>query len=99
MLQVAEALRVIHGEGIHAVHDRHRALADRLRRGARELGLALLFPRLCNFSWTLTALRAPEYARPSDIRDRVKARGILCAAALGRYVNEGFRVGHMGDIR
>ena len=33
------------------------------------------------------------------MRDGLKARGILTAAALERYQPSAFRIGHMGDIR
>ena len=36
---------------------------------------------------------------PVPVREKLKARGILTAAGLGRFQSEGFRIGHMGDIR
>ena len=37
--------------------------------------------------------------RFGTIRDRLKARGILTAAGMGRFSESAFRIGHMGDIR
>jgi aspartate aminotransferase-like enzyme len=99
MLQVAEALRMIHEEGLTNVYARHAAMADRARRGAAELGLAPQCPDLMRRSATLTAIALPSDVAPKPFRDRIKAEGILTAAGLGPYEATGFRIGHMGDIR
>jgi aspartate aminotransferase-like enzyme len=95
-LQVAEALRIIHEEGLKEVFCRHTAMSDRTRRAAADLGLALQCPGFGRQSATMTAL---AFAAPASVRDGLKARGILTAAGLGRFQTEGFRIGHMGDIR
>jgi aspartate aminotransferase-like enzyme len=95
-LQIAEALRMIHEEGLNTVFRRHTAMSVRARKRANELGLALQCPSFGRHSATLTALSA---ASPGPLREKLKARGILTAAGLGRFQAEGFRIGHMGDIR
>ena len=99
VLQVAEALRMIHEEGVDAVFARHAALAERVRRGIGSLGLLLHCPRLPALSATMTAIALPAGIEPRPFRERVKARGILTAGGLGPYETTGFRIGHMGDIR
>ena len=99
VLQVAEALRMIHEEGLDAVYERHAALARRVREGARELGLSLQCPDLPGFSNTMTAIAVPAGIEPRALRERIKARGILTAGGLGPFESLGFRIGHMGDIR
>ncbi|MFI5245843.1 MAG: pyridoxal-phosphate-dependent aminotransferase family protein [Gemmatimonadales bacterium] len=99
VLQVAEALRQMHEEGLERVYGRHAQLAERARRGAAELGLALQCPDLGAFSSTLTAISAPAGLTPADLRDGMKARGVLTAGGLGKYKAVAFRIGHMGDIR
>jgi aspartate aminotransferase-like enzyme len=99
MLQVAEALRMIHEEGFANVLTRHREMAERTRAGARALGMSLQCPALSHRASTLTALSLPTGAAPADVRAALKARGILTAAGLGPYQATGFRIGHMGDIR
>lgn len=99
VLQVAEALRMIHEEGLEAVYTRHTEMGQRCRDGARELGLALQCPDLAAHSATLTAIALPSNVAPKPFRDRIKAQGILTAAGLGKYEPTGFRIGHMGDIR
>ena len=99
VLQVAEALRLIHEEGLDAVYARHTALAARVREGVDSLGLSLQCPELPEFSATMTAIALPTGVEPRRFRDRIKARGILTAGGLGPYESTGFRIGHMGDIR
>jgi aspartate aminotransferase-like enzyme len=99
VLQVAEALRLLHEEGLDHVCRRHAQMADRARRGAAELGLSLQCPDLGAFSTTLTAIAAPAGIAPREIRDGIRRRGVLTAGGLGKYKDTAFRIGHMGDIR
>lgn len=99
VLQVAEALRMIHEEGLASVFARHAAMALRVREGVAALGLTMQCPEIVRRSATLTAIALPGSVEPKAFRDRIKARGILTAAGLGPYATCGFRVGHMGDIR
>jgi aspartate aminotransferase-like enzyme len=98
-LQVAEALRMIHEEGLDTVVARHASLAARARAGVLELGLGIQCPSFANHSATLTAVALPPSLTPAIVRDGLKARGILTAAGLGHFQPCAFRVGHMGDIR
>jgi aspartate aminotransferase-like enzyme len=99
VLQVAEALRMIHEEGFANVLTRHREMAERTRAAAGELGMSLQCPALSHRASTLTALSLPTGVAPADVRAALKARGILIAAGLGPYQATGLRIGHMGDIR
>lgn len=99
VLQLAEAVRTIHEEGLPRVFDRHAAMAARVREGVRELGLEMQCPALESYAWTVTAIALPSHIAPAALRDGLKARGILTAAGLGRFQPGGFRIGHMGDIR
>lgn len=99
MLQVAEALRMMHEEGLDRVYARHEAMAALTRRRVAELGLSLQMPTLTHHSATLTAIACPAGVAPKTVRDPLKARGILTAAGLGPHEPNAFRIGHMGDIR
>jgi len=99
VMQVAEALRMIHEEGLLNVYDRHAAMARRVREGVAELGLSMQCPALERCANTVTAIALPPTVEPRAIREALKARGIWTAAGLGRYERGGFRIGHMGDIR
>lgn len=99
VLQLAEALRMIHEEGLARVFDRHSQMAARVRDGVRDLGLELQCPALDRYAATVTAIALPPQVAPSTVRDGLKARGIYTAGALGGFQSSGFRIGHMGDVR
>ncbi|MBI4499598.1 MAG: alanine--glyoxylate aminotransferase family protein [Gemmatimonadetes bacterium] len=97
--QVAEALAMIHDEGLERGFRRHEDMAALTRKRAGELGLQLQCPRLEQFSPTVTAIAVPPGVQPSTLRERLKRRGILTAAGLGIFAASGFRIGHMGNIQ
>lgn len=99
VLQVVEALRMIHEEGVDAVFRRHADMSRRLREGLADLGLARQCPNLQRESTTLTAVLAPPDLPPKLLRAALEERGILVAEGLGPYDATAFRIGHMGDIR
>ena len=99
VLQIAESLRMIHEEGVDDVLRRHAEMSQRVRDGARELGLELQCGALKRYASTVTAIALPEALTPAVVRDGLKARGILTAAGLARFQPTAFRIGHMGDIR
>lgn len=99
VLQVAEALRMLHEEGLGGVFQRHARMADMARTGASSLGFEPQCRALRNRSTTLTAIALPAELPPAHVRDGLKARGILTAAGLDRFQSSAFRIGHMGDIR
>jgi alanine-glyoxylate transaminase/serine-glyoxylate transaminase/serine-pyruvate transaminase len=99
ILQVSEALSMMHEEGLEAVYTRHEEMAALTRRRVAEMGLALQCPDLDGFSATVTAVGLPPEIPPKVLRDRLKKGGILTAAGLGMFEPRGFRIGHMGDIR
>ena len=99
MLQVVEALRMIHEEGVERVWRRHAEMSQRLREGLSGFGLARQCPNLQRESTTLTAVLAPAGVAPKAIRAALEERGILVAEGLGPYDATAFRIGHMGDIR
>jgi serine---pyruvate transaminase len=99
VLQVAEALRMMHEEGLANVYERHSAMAGRVRNGVAELGLSMQCAALERYGTTMTAIALPPGVEPRAIRDALKARGIWTAAGLAKYERVGFRIGHMGDIR
>ena len=99
MLQVAEALRAIHEEGMANVFARHEALGEHARARVAALGLAVQCQGFQRFAPTLTAVAAPRGVSAQALRDALEARGILVAEGLGPFASSAFRIGHMGDIR
>jgi aspartate aminotransferase-like enzyme len=99
VLQMAEALRMLHEEGVGEVHARHARMATLARAGTEALGLAPQCPQLRGRATTLTAIALPADLPPQRLCDGIKARGILTAAGLDKFKDNSFRIGHMGDIR
>lgn len=99
IMQVAEALRMVHEEGIDAVFRRHADMAAMTHRGIAALGLQHQCPSLTRRSTTVTAVALPAGRTPAQVRDPLKSRGILVAGGLEHFQASAFRIGHMGDIR
>jgi len=99
VLQVAEALRLLHEEGLDRVHARHARMANACQARAAAMGLGAQCPGLARTAHTLTTLALPDGIPPSTVRQALKSRGILTAAGLERYQSTAIRIGHMGDIR
>lgn len=99
VLQLAEALRMIHAEGLDAVLRRHEENAALVRHGIAEMGLAHQCSGLGQLAPTVTTIALPAGVAPKDVRDGLKAQGILTASAMGEYESAAIRIGHMGDIR
>jgi aspartate aminotransferase-like enzyme len=99
VMQVAEALRMIHEEGTDAVVRRHADMAAMVHGAMAALGLKHQCPSLTRRSTTVTAIALPPDRPPAQVRDAMKTRGILVAGALEHFQPTAFRIGHMGDIR
>lgn len=99
VLQLLEAFRIIHEEGVGAVFRRHRAMADRTRARAGEFGFTLQGPEIVERSPTLSALQVPPGVDALALRAGVRDRGIQMAVGLGDFKPRCIRIGHMGDIR
>jgi aspartate aminotransferase-like enzyme len=99
VMQVGEALRMIHEEGIDTVFRRHADMAAMVHHAMAALGLKHQCPSLMRRSTTVTAIALPPDHPPAQVRDDMKARGLLVAGALEHFQPTAFRIGHMGDIR
>jgi len=99
VLQLLEAVRMIHEEGMESVFTRHQAMANRVRGRAADLGYRLQGPGILDRSPTLTALQVPDAADPAALRAQVRDAGIQIAGGLGEFKSNCIRIGHMGDIR
>jgi len=99
MLQVAEALRMIHEEGLDRVLERHELMGAAARRGVTALGLSMQCPELKAYAPTVTAVALPGGTSPLAVREHLVESGIETAEALGPYGDTALRIGHMGDIR
>ncbi|SMX43037.1 pyridoxal-phosphate-dependent aminotransferase family protein [Maliponia aquimaris] len=93
------ALDRLHAEGLHAVHTRHRRLAEGLRRGVEALGLSLVAEWRTTCSDTVTAVRVPEGVDAREVlRIAEDDYNAAFGAGLGPLAGKAFRIGHLGDI-
>jgi len=83
-------------EGLAAIVARHKLLAQRLRKGVRQLGLGLLASN-ADASPTVTAVRLPEGMPASEVKRRLSAEhGIAVASGKGALKDRVLRIAHMG---
>ena len=99
MLQVTEALRMMHEEGLDEVYRRHAAMGEWTRARVSSMGLTLQSAGFRQFASTVTAMTVPAGLPPQQLRDALELRGVLVAEGLGPFAGSCVRIGHMGDIR
>ena len=94
-----EAVRMLLEEGLSNVLDRHRRLAEGVRRAVAAWGLANLCARPEWYSNSLTAVVVPQGA-DSDAVVRVAAGrlNLSLGVGLGRVKGKVFRIGHLGAL-
>jgi alanine-glyoxylate transaminase / serine-glyoxylate transaminase / serine-pyruvate transaminase len=97
IVAVAEALRMVHGEGLEARFARHRRQAAAFRAGLAALGVALFTADDCRAA-TLSVALLPDGVDDATFRARAAARGAVLAGGLGPIAGKAFRLGHMGNI-
>ena len=97
IVALAEALRILHAEGLEARFARHARIAHAFRAGLEALGLACFTDATCRAN-TLSVVRLPEGVADADFRREVAARGVVVAGGLGPVAGKAFRLGHMGNI-
>ena len=97
IVALAEALRVVHAEGLPARFARHARIARAFRAGLEAMGLALFTDAGCRAD-TLSVVLLPEGVADAAFRGEVAARGVVVAGGLGPIAGKAFRLGHMGNI-
>ena len=97
VVALAEALRMIHREGLAARFARHGRIAQAVRAGLEALGLSL-FTAAGSRADTLSVILLPAGVEDLAFRKAMAARGIVVAGGLGPIAGKAFRLGHMGNI-
>jgi len=93
------ALERMAQEGLEAVFERHRRVGERMRQGAKALGLSLLASDERYASNTVTAINGPEGVNVGDLLKRLRERhDIVLASGQGKLTGKIFRVGHLGFV-
>jgi aspartate aminotransferase-like enzyme len=94
VLALEEALKMIDEEGLAAVHERHRRLAQATRAAALALGFGVFSP---SPSHAVTALTPPAGIEAGAVVKRLReTHGIVIAGGQDQLKGRILRVGHMG---
>jgi alanine-glyoxylate transaminase/serine-glyoxylate transaminase/serine-pyruvate transaminase len=96
---LAEAIDMLHEEGLENVFARHDRLAEATRRAVRTWGLEILCKEPKHYSSTITAIFLPEGHNADQFRATALDNfDISYGASFGPYAGKYFRIGHLGDI-
>jgi aspartate aminotransferase-like enzyme len=96
---LAEALEMIHQEGLPQVLARHRRLSSALRSGCEALGLARFASADAVLSSTVVCQRVPEPLPGGDIvRIMYQRHGTVIAGARNKLSGRVIRIGTMGSF-
>jgi alanine-glyoxylate transaminase/serine-glyoxylate transaminase/serine-pyruvate transaminase len=96
---LAEAIDMLHEEGLENVFARHDRLAEATRRAVKTWGLELLCKEPKHYSSTITAILMPEGHNADQFRaTALENFDIAYGASFGPYTGKYFRIGHLGDI-
>ena len=96
---LAEAIDMLHEEGLDAVFARHRRHAEATRRAVSTWGLEVQCLEPKDFSPVLTAVRLPDGHDADAFRATVlDAFDMSLGNGLGRIAGKVFRIGHLGDF-
>ena len=96
---LAEAIDMLHEEGLERVFSRHRRHAEATRAAVAAWGLEVLSLSPAHHSPVLTAVLMPEGHDADRFRAMVLDRfDMSLGSGLGKIAGKVFRIGHLGDI-
>ncbi|MWA08559.1 aminotransferase class V-fold PLP-dependent enzyme [Streptomyces sp. BA2] len=96
---LAEALRMLHDEGLPEVFARHDRHAAATRTAVRGWGLEVLCADDREHSSSLTAVLMPEGQDADKVREIILERfDMSLGAGLGKLAGRIFRIGHLGHL-
>jgi alanine-glyoxylate transaminase / serine-glyoxylate transaminase / serine-pyruvate transaminase len=95
---LAEAIDMLHEEGLENVFARHDRHAEATRRAARTWGLEILCKEPRHYSSSLTALMMPAGHDADAFRKAALEHfDISLGTGLSKVAGKVFRIGHLGD--
>ncbi len=95
---LAEAIDMLHEEGLENVFARHDRHAEATRRAVRGWGLEILCREPRDYSSSLTAVVMPDGHNADDFRAKaLDAFDISLGTGLTKLSGKVFRIGHLGD--
>jgi alanine-glyoxylate transaminase/serine-glyoxylate transaminase/serine-pyruvate transaminase len=95
---LAEAIDMLHEEGLDRVFARHIRHGEATRRAVRAWGLEILCKDERAYSPVLTAILMPQGYDADNFRKvALEHFDISLGAGLGKIAGKVFRIGHLGD--
>jgi alanine-glyoxylate transaminase/serine-glyoxylate transaminase/serine-pyruvate transaminase len=95
---LAEAIDMLHEEGLGNVFARHDRLAEGTRRAVRAWGLDILCKDPKYYSSVLTAVTMPEGHNADALRKTaLESFDVSLGTGLSKVAGKVFRIGHLGD--
>src|SRR5262245_47354622 len=95
---LAEAIDMLHEEGLTQVFARHDRHAEAVRRAVRAWGLEILCREPKYYSSTLTAVLMPEGHNADAFRNQALEQfDVSLGTGLTKVAGRVFRIGHLGD--
>jgi len=95
---LAEAIHMLHEEGLENVFARHDRHAEATRRAAKAWGLEILCKEPRHYSSSLTALMMPAGHDADNFRKvALEHFDVSLGTGLSKVAGKVFRIGHLGD--
>jgi alanine-glyoxylate transaminase/serine-glyoxylate transaminase/serine-pyruvate transaminase len=95
---LAEAIDMLHEEGLDNVFARHDRHAEAVRRAVRAWGLEILCREPKHYSSSLTAVTMPDGHDADALREAVLEHfDVSLGTGLSKLAGKVFRIGHLGD--
>ncbi len=96
---LAEAIDMLHEEGLDNVFARHARHGEATRRAVRAWGLEVFCREPAHYSGSLTAVRMPEGHSADHLRKVIaETFDMSLGSGLGKIADKVFRIGHLGDF-
>ena len=96
---LAQAIEMLHEEGLEQVFARHRRHGEATRRAVAAWGLETVCREPAHYANALTAVMMPEgHSADAFRRIVVETFNMSLGNGLGRLADRVFRIGHLGDF-
>jgi alanine-glyoxylate transaminase/serine-glyoxylate transaminase/serine-pyruvate transaminase len=96
---LADAIDMLHAEGLGNVFERHDRHAEATRRAVRAWGLEVLCEDPAAYSSSLTAVLVPDGCNADELRKAALENfDLSLGTGLGKFAGRVFRIGHLGDV-
>lgn len=96
---LAEAIDMLHEEGLDNVFARHARHGEATRRAVRAWGLEIFCREPAHYSGSLTTVMMPGGSGSDRLREVIAEKfDMSLGSGLGKIADKVFRIGHLGDF-